>query len=223
MRLTPFLLALTCAACGDDDLVRDGTPDAGDLRDASSLDARPPDSRLDAEASLDAHTVDGSPHDAASDAGVCSVDQKYELMITGGLLRYQDQLVLEGTQLTKTRTHYDGTGPQTCRVSIGCDGPTVDARELHDALTHPDVVSAFREGELVLGEDARPWDGSVLFVEREDGKQISVGADCPPGVTCTPIPERVRVLRDLLWKLSEEHGGDPAEADSTGTCPRADG
>ncbi|MET0286472.1 MAG: hypothetical protein ABW352_18465 [Polyangiales bacterium] len=202
-----FLTCLALGACGDDDPAAKPGPDSGSPDAAVQLDAKINlDGMVVRDAQPDAHD------NADSSLPLCIVDQKYELRLVGGLPTHRESWELDAWRLRKTR-EADG-GANSC-VSL-----IPDCVELYGRLTNSVVTASFTEGETVYGQDSRPWDGSILVIEREDGDQLWIADDCGDALNCRPIPLEVAALRNvILTALSAHYEVDPAQADAAGNCP----
>lgn len=99
------------------------------------------------------------------------------------------------------------TTPAVCETTIPACGAAdaVDVDEVASALTDREVTAALGAGESVFGCDARTTGGSVLVVERGNGR-IVLGDPCrvcAPAM-CTPPPMGVQRLTDVLVALRDQ-------------------
>jgi hypothetical protein len=183
------LIACASVACGDD-VGDDPTPalDAG--LDASSH------SRVDAMA-------------FEASAPGCVPIQRYRWSTQGGLVAWHNSYaVAPPSTLTVTREVYNRGTEATCSLELPtCGDPRIDLGELNAALTAPEIEAEFTDDPQVIGFDSRPVDGTVLLVEREDGKQLILGsgAQCDAGIAdqrCSPaITPAVAQLRTTLFRI----------------------
>lgn len=99
------------------------------------------------------------------------------------------------------------TTPAVCETTIPACGAVdaVDVDEVASALTDREVTAALGAGESLFGCDARTAGGSVLVVERGNGR-IVLGDPCRvcAPATCTPPPMGVQRLTDVLVALRDQ-------------------
>jgi hypothetical protein len=155
--------------------------------------------------------------DAFVDAGACQdcLSAAITWGQTGGLVPFVDSSSLASCRTyarARSGRTLDG-GTPSCSAQIGsCSEPPVGVADVERALVHPDVVAALASPTPpVYGMDSRPVDGSLLAVTI-DGKEIDVGAECPPdGRFCrVAVPAGVRALADVLERLDAQEIATPA-------------
>jgi hypothetical protein len=87
-----------------------------------------------------------------------------------------------------------------------CGAGGITSGEVVRALSHPDVVGAFRATvPIVYGVDDRASDGQVLAIRRSDMHEFYVGSACPMGdPTCRPVPAGIATLAGVLYALDQQ-------------------
>lgn len=99
------------------------------------------------------------------------------------------------------------TTPAVCETTIPACGAVdaVDVDEVAAALTDREVTAALGAGETLFGCDARTVGGSVLVVERGNGRLV-LGDPCRvcAPAACTPPPMGVQRLTDVLVALRDQ-------------------
>lgn len=186
---------------------------SGDARVATDIDAST-DASIDA--AVDASVVsDAAQSEDGGATSACPLAYGFEYFLVGGFVQYETTYAVSAAgmfqRVTKDLLDMDA-GLASCAATLpACGSESVDGADLTEALTAPDVEAAFTTDEsVVLGEDQRPVDGSVLVVQRGDGKRITIGNACPSGQSgCTPVPAGVQSLSDLLFNLSLQQAAIP--------------
>jgi hypothetical protein len=90
-----------------------------------------------------------------------------------------------------------------------CDSETtVNSAVIEAAIKDTDVQSALSKGEVLYGYDARPVDGTVFNIQIGEST-IDVGDPCGSQKDCTPIPQGIQKLVDLLNTFDEEQLARP--------------
>ncbi|MET0285979.1 MAG: hypothetical protein ABW352_15965 [Polyangiales bacterium] len=196
-------ICLLLSACDDEAEPADASiaDDGGGKADAGSA--------LDARVEVDARV---EALDAAATG--CRLDQTYSFGYQGGLVAWTDRFELAQGYLRKSRE-------STARFDAGngsCSVLLADCPGLADAFRDADVLAAYSDSEEVLGNDPRIVDGSVLVIEREDGKKITIGNGCNDAPSCTPIPAGVQALKGALTELIRARDAAPEDA-GAGLCP----
>ena len=203
-------------------------PDAGDGSAADAKVSNDSDARVSTPPDRDAAVSDGAlpgPHDAqvddaeagpALDAQVdastaCPLASgRLVYFFEGGFVSYQSTYSVSAAgvfQRDRVDRGRPDAGIESCVAALAsCGSSDVDGADLEAALAAPAVQAAFSaDTALVLGQDRRPVDGSVLVIERADGKRITIGNPCSAGAPgCTPIPAAVESLSDLLYQLASQ-------------------
>jgi hypothetical protein len=155
----------------------------------------------------------GAGPDGAAGAGACCVDETISWGRAGGFVIYHDTSTLEPcAQYTRTRTETGGGTPSSCAQTLqqAC-GAGLGADDVVEALADPDVQAALATAPVLYGLDTRPLDGQVFQIQVE-AALIEVGNACQ-SAQCTPIPDGVGALRDLLVAIDEQELAEPCSTD----------
>jgi hypothetical protein len=97
--------------------------------------------------------------------------------------------------------------PMMCPAQMGGGStdaaPQVNGGDIAQAIAHPDVQAAVRAGPVRYGDGPGPV--REVLVHRIDigPANFEVGAPCFSS-SCTPIPDGVQALEDLLFKVQAQ-------------------
>jgi hypothetical protein len=100
------------------------------------------------------------------------------------------------------------------------EGIGVDARDLRQAMKHPDVLAALAAAPIRYGRDTTQVDGAMLAIEI-GGDEITIGYECNGEEGCIDLPEGVYALLRTLNAIATQQtssgdcGADPCNGEGT--------